>query len=102
MQETNASLDQLLHAKAELDARIEQIQREKKAQHISDIRKAMEQYGITLADLGNRRSRSDKGKARSGAGVPKYRDPVSGATWTGFGRRPAWIAGDKESYRIAA
>ena len=102
MKETNASLDQLLHAKAELDARIEQIQREEKAQHIADIRKAMEQYGITLADLGNRRGRADKGKARAGAGIPRYLDPVSGATWTGFGRRPAWIAGDKESYRIAA
>lgn len=102
MQERNASLDQLLHAKAELDARIEQIQREEKAQHIAGIRDAMERYGITLTDLGNRRGRADKGKTRAGAGIPRYRDPVSGATWTGFGRRPAWIAGDKESYRIAA
>lgn len=100
MQETNASLYQLLHAKAELDARIEQIRNEAKAQQIADIRKAMAQYGITFADLGDRRG--GPGKKRAGAGIPKYRDPVSGATWSGFGPRPAWIAGDKESYRIAA
>lgn len=100
MQETNASLDQLLHAKAELDARIEQIRNESKAKQVADIREAMEQYGVTFSDLGDRRG--GKGKKRAGAGIPKYRDPVSGATWTGFGRRPAWIAGDKESYRIAA
>lgn len=100
MQQMDVSLDELLHAKAQLDARIEQIRNEAKAQQVADIREAMKQYGITLADLGDRRGAP--GKKRAGAGIPKYRDPVSGATWTGFGRRPAWIAGDKESYRIAA
>lgn len=94
------SLDQLLHAKAELDARIEQIQREEKAQRIFEIHDAMARHGITLADLGNRRGRADKGKARAGAGIPKYRDPATGKTWTGRGRPPAWfLAGRME--RIA-
>lgn len=100
MQERNASLDQLLHAKAELDARIEQIRNEARAQQIADIREAMIQYGITFSDLGDRRG--GKGKKRAGAGIPKYRDPVSGKTWTGFERAPAWIGDDKESYRITA
>ncbi|WP_375542284.1 H-NS family nucleoid-associated regulatory protein [Paraburkholderia sp. CNPSo 3274] len=26
---------------------------------------------------------------------PKYRDPRSGATWSGRGRAPGWIAGTK-------
>jgi len=30
--------------------------------------------------------------ARKGAGVPKYRDPKTGKTWTGFGKAPGWIA----------
>jgi len=29
------------------------------------------------------------------AGVPKYRDPKSGKTWTGNGKAPGWIAGAK-------
>lgn len=36
------------------------------------------------------------------AGVPKYRDPASGKTWTGNGKPPAWIAGaaDRSSFLI--
>lgn len=33
---------------------------------------------------------------------PKYKDPVSGKTWAGRGRLPAFLQGkDKEQYRIA-
>ena len=33
------------------------------------------------------------GKARKSTGTvpPKYRDPESGATWTGRGRTPVWL-----------
>ncbi|WP_081868326.1 H-NS family nucleoid-associated regulatory protein [Caballeronia glathei] len=33
---------------------------------------------------------------------PMYQDPKSGATWSGRGRAPAWIAGKKrEKFSIA-
>ncbi|HJP60331.1 MAG TPA: H-NS family nucleoid-associated regulatory protein [Gemmatimonadaceae bacterium] len=33
--------------------------------------------------------------------LPKYRDPVSGATWSGMGREPRWIAGkDRTAFAI--
>lgn len=32
---------------------------------------------------------------------PKYKDPVSGKTWAGRGRLPAFLQGkDKEQYKI--
>ena len=40
--------------------------------------------------------------------APKYRDPETGATWTGRGKAPAWMkawiesGGDKEALRIGA
>lgn len=35
--------------------------------------------------------------------TPKYRDPDTGNTWTGRGKRPSWMnGGDPEQYRIAA
>lgn len=47
------------------------------------------------------------GKAAAGRKVaPKYRDPVSGATWTGRGRSPKWVTEalaqgkSKESFAI--
>jgi H-NS histone family len=31
---------------------------------------------------------------------PKYRDPASGATWTGMGKQPYWIEGNRDDYLI--
>lgn len=36
------------------------------------------------------------------ASVAKYRDPKSGATWSGRGRAPAWIASAKDRTRFLA
>ncbi|KVP40122.1 H-NS histone family protein [Burkholderia ubonensis] len=50
-------------------------------------------------------SKSAKGAAKKKAAVPaKYQDPATGATWTGRGRAPAWIAGeeDRSKFLIAA
>jgi DNA-binding protein H-NS len=39
-----------------------------------------------------------------GPQAPKYRDPKTGATWSGRGRAPAWLAGakDRTKFLIAA
>ena len=88
---------------------------------VAKIRKLAGQYGLTAADIGldaaqgsqtaarpsakdasksaaakKAAAKAPRGKkARSGAGVAKYRDPKSGKTWTGFGRAPAWLASAK-------
>ena len=40
----------------------------------------------------NANSRGRKGNYVRGPQVPKYRDPATGATWSGRGRAPAWLA----------
>ncbi|WP_408220049.1 H-NS histone family protein [Paraburkholderia dilworthii] len=35
-----------------------------------------------------------------GPQAPKYRDPKSGATWSGRGRAPAWLSGAKDRSRF--
>ncbi|SAK90673.1 histone-like nucleoid-structuring protein H-NS [Caballeronia glebae] len=62
----------------------------------------MAKHGLTVADLGpapdgkKRGSKmamtSDSAKGTSNA---KFRDPKSGATWSGHGRAPGWIANAK-------
>lgn len=79
------SLDELLSAKRELDQRIAQIQSAEKARAIASIRALMQSHGVTLADLG-------AAKRRVSVGVPKYRDPETGRTWTGRGRPPIWFS----------
>ncbi len=62
------------------------------------VRALIQEYGLTAADLGftgkpakaARKPRQAKAVAKT-AGVPKYRDPVSGKAWTGKGRAPTWI-----------
>jgi len=39
--------------------------------------------------------------SRRGPQPAKYRDPESGATWSGRGREPSWLVGkDREAFAI--
>src|ERR1700761_1887426 len=76
---------------------------------VDQIRDLMLKHGLTTADIEakakarraalglNGHAAGGKAKA-AGAGKtpPKYRDHKTGATWTGHGRAPAWIAAVKD------
>ncbi|CAE6866539.1 hypothetical protein R75461_08310 [Paraburkholderia nemoris] len=69
---------------------------------IEKIRELMAKHGLSTADIdahagGKQRSTKAVGKTMSkdSATAVKYRDPKSGATWTGHGRAPSWIAAAK-------
>ena len=80
----------------ELQAQIAALQQQADAQRkaevaaaVAEIRAKMDEYGITLADIGGRRGPS----AAKGAKVaPKYRHPHTGQTWSGRGKQPRWLA----------
>ncbi len=67
---------------------------------IAQIRQLMGEFGITAGDLGFKAQ--DRAKKKAGStSAAKFRDPESGATWTGRGRAPAWIAGkDRSKYAV--
>ncbi|MGM3412082.1 H-NS histone family protein [Ralstonia holmesii] len=86
-----ATYKQLLAEKAALEAQIEELRAREVQQAIQSVRQLIDEYGLTAADIGLKTS--GKGP-KPGKGVaPKYEDPKSGATWSGRGREPAWIAG---------
>ncbi|REG60851.1 DNA-binding protein H-NS [Paraburkholderia sp. BL6669N2] len=69
---------------------------------IEKIRHLMAKHGLTIADIdahtgGKKRGPKPGAKAspKARSSVPRYRDPKSGATWTGHGRAPSWIAAAK-------
>ncbi|WP_414442403.1 H-NS family nucleoid-associated regulatory protein [Burkholderia sp. 22PA0106] len=67
---------------------------------LDDVRMKVAEYGFTERDVfGRRRKGSAKNPAR-----PKYRDPKTGATWSGRGRPPDWIkdAKNREDFLIKA
>lgn len=86
----------LLARKAELDAQIAQAQAEAKAEAVAEARALIQEYGLTAADV------FPPSKTKGSVGAPKYRDPATGATWTGRGKPPNWINGkDRTPFLIA-
>lgn len=57
---------------------------------VSQARSLIAEYGLTQQDVFPARS-GKTGKA-TGPVAAKYRDPATGATWTGRGKAPRWIA----------
>jgi len=87
---------------ADLQAQAEQVRREERQQAIDMAKTMISTYDITARDLGL--DKSPKGKTGPKAGnkiAAKYRDPQSGATWSGRGKTPRWINGaDRSQYAI--
>lgn len=81
----------------ELDALITAAAEQKKKLHrvrINDVRNRIialaRDEGYSIEELfGDGKARSS-GRSR-GSVAPKYRDPASGATWTGRGKQPRWV-----------
>lgn len=87
----------LLARKAELDAQIAQAHAEHKAEGIAAARALIAEHGLTAADVFPAKGKKPKGSV----GAPKYRDPATGATWTGRGKPPNWIVGkDRTPFQI--
>lgn len=87
---------QLLAKKADLELQIEEVRRVEIREVVEDIRRRMREYGLSAADL---EERSERRKKKRSPVAPRYRDPVSGATWSGRGRRPRWF-NDKDAERF--
>ena len=84
------SLADLLAQKDAIERQIRDAQSSQRSEAIATIRALMAQHGLTAADIATKPA-ATKG-TRSGSKVAaKYRDPQSGATWTGRGLKPKWL-----------
>lgn len=84
---------------AALQVQREEIRKTELKGAIEQVRRLVADYGLTEQDVfAPARGRS----AAAGSKVaPKYRDPATGATWTGRGKAPKWIEGqDREKFAI--
>lgn len=76
--------------KAQGEALLQQAEEARQAEIaavVVEIREKMKEYGISLADL-----KSGSKKPRPRGVVPaKYRNPVTGESWSGRGRAPRWL-----------
>jgi len=109
------TLEQIKDKMKKLQEQAEKLIAKRAQSVLSDIRKLMEEHGLTTADIAahstekKQHGRSAGSKPNTtatrkvvsssvvtGVKPPKYRHSKSGATWTGHGRAPAWIADAKD------
>lgn len=89
----------LLKQREELEAKITEARNAEVVSAIAQVRQLVLDYSLTERDVfGGVRTSSAKGSTVA----PKYKDPVTGATWTGRGKPPRWIADkEREQFLIA-
>lgn len=92
-------LDELLAQKAALDERIAEIKQAERADAISQALALIRHYELTERDLFKGAKAAEPVKAKA-AVEPKYLNPVTGQTWSGRGRAPAWLNGDRAAFAI--
>ena len=99
------SLAQIEHQIAKLKKQADEIKSKEKQGVIERIREAISHYGITRQELfGNEGGKPSRASASAKSGAPKGRrggakrtpsvakySDGAGRTWTGRGRKPAWI-----------
>jgi DNA-binding protein H-NS len=97
-----ATIESIQTKIAKLQAQAEAIASTKTTAALEKIRDLMHKHSVSVADIeafvGKRRGRkpAQTATAKAGASAPKYLDPKTGATWTGHGRAPQWIANAKD------
>lgn len=62
---------------------------------IQEIRTRIAEYGLTAGQIFGRHAGAARTAPRGSESAPRYRDPKTGATWSGRGREPRWIKGGR-------
>ena len=95
----NPSYKDLLKQREALELQISEARDRELAAAVAQVRGLIAEFGLTQQDV------FPVGRARSavkGSKVAaKYRDPATGATWTGRGKAPRWIQDqDRSKFEI--
>ncbi|WP_080410650.1 H-NS histone family protein [Burkholderia ubonensis] len=62
---------------------------------IQEVRARVAEYDLTPEQIFGRKRGPGTTRTPRLATAPKYRDPKTGATWSGRGREPGWIKGKR-------
>lgn len=77
---------------AKLEAQAAALRNQEAAKVIASIRQHVIDFGLTPDDIFPNLRVSAKTKKATKPLAPKYRDPKTGATWSGRGKPPAWMS----------
>ena len=96
-----STLQDLIAQKAALEQQIAQVRHSELAAAIAQVRALVAEHGLTESDVfpGSKAKPTVKKTSQVAA---KYRDPITGKTWSGRGISPKWLQGkNKADYAIA-
>lgn len=94
-----SKLQDLIAQREAIEKAIAAARKEEIKQAVETVRGLVSQFNLTAADIFGGKAKAAGGKRKSVA--PKYKDPATGATWTGRGKAPKWIAGkDRAKFAI--
>lgn len=106
----NQSLRQLIEQRDELERRIAEMRAEMRDAKLAEARAIIEEFDFNAFELGlvktqhikrGRDGKTFKPTAKRAPAPPLYRDPQTGATWSGRGRQPRWMEGHaRDEYLI--
>ncbi|WPB56033.1 H-NS histone family protein [Xylophilus sp. GOD-11R] len=83
---------ELLKQREALEAQISDARQRELSDAVTRVRGLIEEFGLTAADVFPPARGRGVSSAKGGKVAAKYRDPATGATWTGRGKAPKWIA----------
>ncbi|WP_347557309.1 H-NS histone family protein [Robbsia sp. KACC 23696] len=96
------SLKKLMKEREALDSEIAKLRDETRRTALAEARELIAKFEIIPTEVGFAVKSASEAKATVRSPVaPQFRDPDTGATWSGRGKPPRWIAGkDRDAFRI--
>lgn len=89
---------ELIAQKEALDKQIEAVRQADRAEAIAQAKRMVVFFGLSAAELGLAPAPAVKRAKRVQKALPaKYFGP-NGETWSGHGRAPKWLTGDRNQY----
>lgn len=98
-----ATLKDLLSQIESLQSQVSEVRQREVGEAIAKVRSIIDEYQLTANDIfpGARGAKAATAKKAGSKVAAKYRDPISGKTWSGRGLAPKWLAGkNKDDYLI--
>lgn len=95
-----ATYKELMDQRAALEVQLAEAKKAEAVPALAKVRELIEEFGFTVQQT-HPTSKAGKGPRGGSQVAAKYKDPDSGATWTGRGKPPRWIAGkDRATFEI--
>ena len=95
------TIAELMQQKQALEAQIAEAQKAEKNNAIAQAKALINDFALTEQEIFGGFKRARSSSVKGSVVAPKYKDPMTGATWTGRGKAPKWIDGkDRAQFAI--